>query len=310
MRRQEDIFMKISTFFYSLKQGLVNLKRNKLYTLASIGTITACIFLIGLFYSVVVNLQHIVKNAEQQVEITIFFDYGIEQDKIDSIGETIKKRVEVESISFTSAEEAWKNFKKQYFGDKEELAEGFKGKNPLANSASYTVKLNDIEMQDTFVAYVKTLDGVRQVNYSSSAAGMLSDFGKLTALVSAAIIIILLGVGIFLISNTVMVGITVRKEEIGIMKLMGATDYFVRAPFIVEGITIGLIGAAIPLIIIFFIYKEVVGYILGQFQSISTIVNFISVGEIFKVLIPMALIIGAGIGVLGSMITIRKHLKV
>lgn len=302
--------MKISTFFYSIKQGIVNLKRNKLYTLASIGTITACIFLIGLFYAVVVNLQHIVKNAEQQVEITVFFDYGISQEKIDSIGTDIKKRVEVESLKFTSAEEAWANFKKLYFGDKEELAEGFKGNNPLANSASYTIKLNDIEMQDTFVAYLNTIDGVRQVNYSSSAAGMLSDFGKLIALVSASIIIILLGVGIFLISNTVMVGITVRKEEIGIMKLMGATDFFVRAPFIVEGITIGVIGATIPLLIIFFIYREVVGYILGQFQSISTIVNFISVGEIFKVLVPMALIIGAGIGVLGSMITIRKHLKV
>lgn len=302
--------MKISTLFYSIKQGIVNLKRNKLYTLASIGTITACIFLIGLFYAVVVNLQHIVKNAEQQVQITVFFDNGISQEKIDSIGTSIKKRVEVESITFTSAEEAWANFKKLYFGDKEELAEGFKGNNPLANSASYTIKLNDIEMQETFVSFLKALDGVRQVNYSSSAAGMLSDFGRLIALVSASIIIILLGVGIFLISNTVMVGITVRKEEIGIMKLMGATDFFVRAPFIVEGIIIGVIGASIPLVIIFFIYREVVGYILGQFQSISTIVNFIAIEEIFKVLVPTSLTIGAGIGVLGSMITIRKHLKV
>lgn len=302
--------MKISTFFYSLKQGIINIKRNKLYSLASIGTITACIFLIGLFYAVVINLQHIVKNAEEQVNITVFFDKGIEQERIDEIGEIIKKRVEVESIEFTSAEEAWKEFKKLYFGDKEEMAEGFKSKNPLANSASYTVFLNDLEMQDTFVAYMESVEGVRQVNYSSTAAGMLTDFGRLIGLVSAAIIIILLGVGIFLISNTVMIGITVRKEEIGIMKLMGATDYFVRAPFLVEGIVIGLVGAAIPIVILFFIYREVVGYIIGQFQSISTIVNFISVNEVFKILIPMALIIGAGIGVLGSMITIRKHLKV
>ncbi|MDE6208164.1 MAG: permease-like cell division protein FtsX [Lachnospiraceae bacterium] len=302
--------MKISTFFYSLKQGIINIKRNKLYSLASIGTITACIFLIGLFYAVVINLQHIVKNAEEQVNITVFFEKGIEQERIDEIGEIIKKRVEVESIEFTSAEEAWNEFKKLYFGDKEEMAEGFKSKNPLANSASYTVFLNDLEMQDTFVSYMESVEGVRQVNYSSTAAGMLTDFGRLIGLVSAAIIIILLGVGIFLISNTVMIGITVRKEEIGIMKLMGATDYFVRAPFLVEGIVIGLVGAAIPIVILFFIYREVVGYIIGQFQSISTIVNFISVNEVFKILIPMALIIGAGIGVLGSMITIRKHLKV
>lgn len=302
--------MKISTFFYSLKQGIINIKRNKLYSLASIGTITACIFLIGLFYAVVINLQHIVKNAEEQVNITIFFDKGTDQERIDEIGEIIKKRIEVESISFKSAQEAWDEFKKLYFGDKEEMAEGFKSKNPLANSASYTVFLNDLEMQDTFVAYMETIEGVRQVNYSSTAAGMLTDFGRLIGLVSAAIIIILLGVGIFLISNTVMIGITVRKEEIGIMKLMGATDYFVRAPFLVEGVVIGLVGAAIPIVILFFIYREVVGYIIGQFQSISTIVNFISVNEVFKLLVPIALIIGAGIGMLGSMITIRKHLKV
>lgn len=302
--------MKISTFFYSIKQGFINIKRNKLYSLASIGTITACIFLIGLFYAVVINLQHVVQNAEEQVNITIFFEEGISEERVNEIGELINKRVEVEKTYFTSAEEAWAEFKKLYFGDKEELAEGFKDKNPLANSASYTVFLNDLEMQDVFVAYMKTVEGVRQVNYSSNAASMLTDFGRLVGLVSAAIIIILLGVGIFLISNTVMIGITVRKEEIGIMKLMGATDYFVRAPFLVEGIIIGLIGAIIPIIILYFIYREVVAYIIGQFQSISTIVNFLGISEVFKVLVPVSLIIGAGIGVLGSMITIRKHLKV
>ena len=154
------------------------------------------------------------------------------------------------------------------------------------------------------------IEGVRQVNASKSAASILSDFGKLVGLVSAAIIIILLGVGIFLISNTVMIGIAVRKEEIAIMKLMGATDYFVRAPFFVEGLIIGLIGAAIPLMILYIIYKEVVGYILSQFSELSVIVNFLSVNDVFKILVPLALIIGAGIGLLGSMITIRKYLKV
>lgn len=304
------LIMKIRTLIYSLKQGFINIRRNKLYSLASIGTITACIFLIGLFYSVVANLSHMVSNAEGQVSITVFFNKGIEQERIDEIGQIIDRRVEVKSSEYTSPEEAWEKFKKTYFGDKEELAEGFKNNNPLANSASYTVYLNDISMQDAFVSYMEGIDGVRQVNYSEGAANMLTDFGRLVGLVSGAIIIILLGVGIFLISNTVMIGIAVRKEEIGIMKLMGATDYFVRAPFLVEGVSIGLVGAAIPLGILYLIYTNVVSYILEGYGNMTGIVNFLSVNEVFKVLVPMALIIGGGIGFMGSMITIRKHLKV
>lgn len=302
--------MKFRTFFYSLKQGFINIKRNKLYSLASVGTITACIFLIGLFYAVVVNFQFMVHNAEDQLKITIFFEKEITEEQIEDIGDQIKKRVEVSDVTYTSPEEAWESFKKKYFGDKAELAEGFKENNPLAYSASYTVSLNDIEMQDVFVSWAKSVEGIRQVNYSSNAASTISDFARLVGLVSAAVIIILLGVGIFLISNTVMIGITVRKEEIGIMKLMGATDYFVRAPFLVEGICIGLVGAAIPVGILYLIYKNVVYYIVGQFQSISTIVSFLPINEVFKVLLPMSLLIGAGIGLLGSLITIRKYLKV
>ncbi len=302
--------MKFRTFFYSLKQGFINIKRNKLYSLASVGTITACIFLIGLFYAVVVNFQFMVHNAEDQLKITIFFEKEITEEQIEDIGDQIKKRVEVSDVTYTSPEEAWESFKKKYFGDKAELAEGFKENNPLAYSASYTVSLNDIEMQDVFVSWAKSVEGIRQVNYSSNAASTISDFARLVGLVSAAVIIILLGVGIFLISNTVMIGITVRKEEIGIMKLMGATDYFVRAPFLVEGICIGLVGAAIPVGILYLIYKNVVYYIVGQFQSISTIVSFLPINEVFKVLLPMSLIIGSGIGLLGSLITIRKYLKV
>lgn len=310
MKKKAVTAMRFRTFFYSLKQGLINIKRNKLYSLASIGTITACIFLIGLFYAVVVNLQYMVKNVEKQVGVQIFFDEGIDTSRINEIGAIIDKRVEVDNVKYTSPEEAWESFKEIYFQDKEYLAEGFKNDNPLANSGSFTVYLNDLSMQSAFVSYMEGIEGVRQINVSKNTANVITDFGKLVGLVSGAIIIILLAVGIFLISNTVMIGIAVRKEEIGIMKLMGATDYFVRAPFLVEGLCIGLVGAAIPLAILYFIYNEVVEYILTQFSDMSLIVNFINTNEVFKILVPLALIIGAGIGLLGSMITIRKYLKV
>ena len=310
MKEKVVIQMKIRTFFYSLKQGFVNLKRNRLFTLASVGTITACIFLIGLFYAVLTNIQHIVKSAEANVSIEIFFEEEATDEQIADIGEKIKKRAEFGTIRYISPEEAWENYKQQYFDDAPELAEGFADDNPLADSDSYKVTLNDVSMQEVFVDFVEGLEGVRKVNYSESTANTLTDFGKMVGFISASIIIILLAVGIFLISNTIMIGIAVRKEEIAIMKLMGAKDAFVRAPFLVEGVVIGLLGAIVPLGALYFVYKKVIVYILEQFRGIESVVSLLPITEVFGVLVPAALIIGGGIGVIGSYITIRKHLRV
>ena len=310
MKEKVVIQMKIRTFFYSLKQGFVNLKRNRLFTLASVGTITACIFLIGLFYAVLTNIQHIVKSAEANVSIEIFFEEEATDEQIADIGEKIKKRAEFGTIRYISPEEAWENYKQQYFADAPELAEGFADDNPLADSDSYKVTLNDVSMQEVFVDFVEGLEGVRKVNYSESTANTLTDFGKMVGFISASIIIILLAVGIFLISNTIMIGIAVRKDVIAIMKLMGAKDAFVRAPFLVEGVVIGLLGAIVPLGALYFVYKKVIVYILEQFRGIESVVSLLPITEVFGVLVPAALIIGGGIGVIGSYITIRKHLRV
>lgn len=302
--------MKIGTLIYSIKQGLKNIGRNKLFSLASIGTIGACIFLLGLFYAIIVNFQYMVSEAEKTVCVTVFFDEGITEEQIEEIGESAGKRAEVSEVVYTSAEQAWEEFKEEYFADTPDLAEGFKDDNPLANSANYQVYLNDVSMQPALVTYLQSLDGVRQVNRSETAASALSDFGKLVGYISMAIIIVLLAVGVFLISNTVMIGITVRKEEIKIMKLIGAKDSFISSPFIIEGVMIGLIGALIPIVILYFVYKNAVLYIMGQFQVISGAFDFLPINTVFAVMIPAALIIGAGIGFIGSMITIRKHLHV
>lgn len=302
--------MKISTFFYCLKQGIKNIRRNKLFSLASVGTIAACIFMMGIMYSVIANFQHMIDTAEESVSVTVFFDEGISQDKINAIKLKVEQRPEVSDVSYTSADEAWEGFKKNYFANNPELAEGFKDDNPLANSSYFEIHLKDVSMQKSLVTFLKATDGIRQVNYSDATASAMTDFAKMVGYVSMTIIIVLLAVGVFLISNTVMIGIAVRKEEIKIMKLIGATDYFVRAPFIVEGIVIGLIGAAVPLFGLYFVYQEVVKYLAGQFQSITSKITFLSSHQIFAVMTPMALIIGAGIGLVGSMITIRKHLKV
>ena len=302
--------MKISTHIYNVGQGLKNVWRNKMFSLASIATMTACIFLFGIFYSLGTNFQSMVKTAEEGVAVTVFFTEGTSQARIDEIGKEISKRPEVANYEFISAEQAWADYQEEYFGDNPELAAGFADDNPLANSANYEIYLSDVAMQSTLVSYLEGLDGVRQVNKSEVAAKTLTDINKAITIVSMAIVIILLAVSIFLISNKVMVGISVRREEIAIMKLIGAKDAFVRQPFVVEGIFIGLIGSAIPLILLYFIYGRVIKYAASEFNFLSNMVTFIPVETIFKTLVPISLLLGIGIGWVGSRVTLHKHLRV
>lgn len=281
-----------------------------MFSLASIATMAACIFLFGIFYSVVVNFQSVVREVESGVAVTVFFVDGATQEQMDAVGEQIGKRVEVSEKVFVSAEAAWDNFQKIYFKGAEDMAEGFAEDNPLANSAHYEVYMNDISMQESLVTYLESLEGVKEVKSSDAAANTLTDFNRLIGYVSAGIILILLCVAVFLISNTVTVGIAVRREEIAIMKLIGATDYFVRAPFIVEGILIGVIGSALPLAVLYFMYRRIIFYVAEKFRWLSGMLDFLPVDQVFAVLVPVALILGVGIGFLGSRMTLRKHLKV
>ena len=302
--------MRINTFFYSVKQGFKNIARNKMFSLASMATMAACIFMFGIFYIIITNFNAEVQKIEEGVSVTVFFDKGLPESDILSIGEEIGKRVEVSRIEYVSAEDAWNDYKEIYFEGKEELAAGFAGDNPLANSANYQIYLNDVSMQSSLVTYLESLPGVREVKQSELVANTLSDFNKLIGYISFGIILILLCVAVFLISNTVTVGISVRKEEISIMKLIGATDYLVRAPFVVEGIIIGLIGAAIPLALLYMMYQRIVIYISEKFNFIGSMLEFIPAREVFQTLIPVGILLGAGIGFLGSKMTIRKHLRV
>ena len=302
--------MRISTFGYSMKQGVKNIGRNKMFSIGSIATMSACIFLFGLFYSIVMNFNYIVDKAEQGVAITVFFNEDATQEQKDKIGEDLKKEDGVLEVNYISAEEAWNKFQDDYFGDSKEAAEGFKNDNPLANSDNYEVYMSDVSKQKQVVSYAEKLDGVRKVNKSDTVAKTLTSVNKLVGIISAAIILILLAVSIFLISNTVTMGITVRREEIAIMKYIGAKDGFVRAPFVFEGLLIGVIGAIIPLVMLYFMYDKAVSYVMTRYSLLNNIVDFLPVMRVYRTLLPVGIALGVGIGFLGSTFTIRKHLKV
>jgi len=302
--------MKISSLFYSIKQGFKSIWRNKMFSIASIATMAACIFLFGIFYSLGVNFSKMVDSAEESIAVTVFFQEGTSDEAIKAIGKKIESRPEVASYKFVSAEEAWESAKKDFFKGNDEVAKSFADDNPMANSSNYQIFMKDVSQQGKLVKYLQGLDGVRQVNQSAVAAKTLTDFSRLLSVIFVAIILILVAVAVFLISNTITVGISVRKEEIAIMKLIGAKDSFVRAPFVVEGVVIGLVGSGIPVVVLWFMYQNMVKYIASKFQFLSNIINFVPEGTVFKVLIPISLALGVGIGYIGSRVTLHRHLNV
>ena len=302
--------MRISTIGYQTKQGFKNIGRNKMFSIASIATMAACIFLFGIFFSIVTNFRYMVQKAEEGVAITVFFDEEATDAQIKKIGDELKSQNGVLKVNFVSANEAWDSFKDEYFGDAKELADGFKDDNPLSGSDNYEVYMSDVSKQKDVVSYAEKLDGVSKVNKSDVVAKTLTSVNRLIYYVSIVLIGILLAVSIFLISNTVTMGITVRREEIAIMKYIGAKDGFVRAPFIIEGLVIGLIGAVIPLVILYFVYDKAVAYVMTKFSLLNNIIEFLPVTTVYRTLLPVGLILGVGIGFIGSAFTIRKHLRV
>lgn len=280
--------------------------KNKGYTCASIATISACLFMFGLFFSVLFNIRSIMNTAEQGVSVTVFFQEGTTEDEILQLKVAVEERPEVSRVEYVSADQAWESFSQDYL---QGYADGFT-ENPLANSANLEIYLSDVSRQADLVNYLEGLNQVREVNRSELTADTLSGANTLIMYASIAIIAMLLVVSVFLISNTIAMGITTHWEEISIMKYIGATDLFVRAPYVIEGVMIGLVGTVIPLILVYWLYNKAVEVITGKFSVLMNFLQFQSVDAVFHYLLPVSLVLGVGIGFFGSIITVRKHLHV
>ncbi len=302
--------MRLSAFFYVLKQGVKNIFRHKLFSLASVATMITCIFLFGTIYAMVTNVNHMVMTAEESVGITVFFNEGLSEKEIQKIGEEIQAIDAVSEIHFVSAQEAWEDYKSRYFAENENLSEGFEEDNPLANSANYQVMLSDVSQQAKVTEQIGNIIGVRRVNSSQDLANTLTGVNSLLMYMSIAVIGLLLVVSVFLISNTISMGVAVRSEEIAIMKLMGAKNSFVRAPFLIEGMLLGAVGAIVPLAVLYLLYGKVIAIVLHRYSILSNLLQFLPVNQVFRSLAPLSLIMGIFVGFAGSFISIRRHLKV
>ncbi|MGN0371791.1 MAG: permease-like cell division protein FtsX [Enterocloster sp.] len=301
--------MRISTFWYCLKQGIINICRNIWFSLASIATISACIFLFCLFFAIVANVKHGAEVAETTVGITVFFDESMTEEHIRAVGSQISGWSEVREADFISAEEAWENFKSEYFEGMEELAEGFEEDNPLAGSASYEIFLKDIADQQKIVKRLQGMEGVRRVRYSSALAAGFTSLGKMIGALSALIIGVLLAVAVFLISNTISVAAAFRRRENEIMRYIGATNAMIRAPFVVEGVLLGFWGAVVPLAGIYVLYQKGIEYINEEYGIITGMIKPLDLWKLFPSMAAVAMALGVGIGFVVSLVTIQRHLR-
>ena len=256
------------------------------------------------------NFQYMLSEAENTVGVTVFFEDNMKEKDILSLKEELEERDDVKTVDYVTEEDAWNEFKEIYFAEMPELAEGFEGENPLVGSASFEIYLKDLSKQKQLVAELEEMEGIRKVTYSELAAGGLEDMQSLVGWVSLFVTGVLFIISVFLISNSITLSYTVREKEMHTMKWLGATNLFVKAPFIIEGLLLGLIGTVIPLLILYFFYKEIIVIINERFSILSNVLKFLSVKQVFQILLPVSLLLGEGIGFIGSFFTIRRHLKV
>lgn len=301
--------MKFRTIFYLMKQGVVNIFKNQLMSIAAITTIAACIFVISIFYIVGSNVEYMLDAVETNMGITVFFDYDTSQERILEIKQLLEVRKEVHLVDYISPEQAWEGFKASYFEGKEDQLSGFEGDNPLEDSASLVIYFDDLDTQKSLASYVESLPDVRYIRQAEQVIEVMQSFNQLVRYSSLVLVVILVIISVFLISNTIRLGISTRKKEIEIMKYIGAKDSFIKGPFIIEGMLIGLIGTVIPLGLIYYFYEKATVTLTSQFDLLSSFLVFKDIHVIYVTLAPIAAGIGILIGLVGSRLTIGRYLR-
>ena len=295
--------MKLSTSEYFIKEVYTSFKRNIWMTLASIFTVVLSLFILGFFSIVILNLNKMADTLESQVQISVYLKDDLSQEEIDETKETLSKIEGLQDIKFITREEAMENFKER-LGDQQFLLDALDDTNPLPNSFSLTV--TSPQQVKTIADTAAALDSVESASYSQDIINHLFNLTHLIRLIGVALIILLTGAAIFIISNTIRLTVFARRKEIAIMKYVGATDWFIRWPFLLEGICLGFIGGGLATIFLYIVYNQVTQEIYEAMAFFPLIpqhpfINYISLA---------ILVAGIIIGALGSTISLKRFLKV
>ena len=275
-------------------------------TSASIIIMCATMFIFGLFFVIGENVNHIITQLESQQGIQIFIDEDATDEEIQTLGNQIKAIQGVNKVTFVSKEDAL-NSMKITVGD-ETLFEGWDEENPFP--ASYFVTLTDLSLNEQVQSDILKLDNVDEIASENTTINRLRSLANGIQITTIVILVLLIIISIFIIAYTIKLTVHARRREISIMKYVGATNNFIRGPFIVEGIIIGVISAIITLVILGVAYNAVLSKIGDSILIQDMGIGLLSFSDMFSLVLTVYLILGVGIGVLGSVISMRKYLKV
>ncbi|MGN9160948.1 permease-like cell division protein FtsX [Clostridium sulfidigenes] len=297
--------MKFDSFKYSFKEALKSIKRNKTLSIASIATVTATLFLLGAITLGVANADKLITQLGSMVEVKIYLKEGISDNNKNAIENKIKEVEGIDNITFQSKDDALKDVKEQMNDELGQLTSGFEDNNPFP--ASFTVNVKEPLVVDKVVSGIKDMDGIDEIKDARSIIAKISKLTDSFKIGAAVAFVVFIMISLFLIGNTIKITVFTRQKEIGIMKYVGATDWFIRWPFIIEGMILGIFGAAISVLALGFIYAIIINNL-----SADTLFGFdlVGISYILKVIIWEFLGCGVFIGAIGSIISMRKFLKV
>lgn len=296
--------MKINTFKHFVGDAGKSLKRNRAMSTAAIATVAATFFVLGLFMLTILNIQQMMKEVESKVEIKVVLKNDIKINEQKEIEKAIKDTPGVQDVSFESKGEALENLRRQLGEKHKSLVEGLDQDNPMPTS--FIIKVEKPEIVATVVENIKDMPGIDVVKDGKEIVDKIIAISNTIKWVGVSIFAILIGVSLFLIGNTIKLTVYSRRREIGIMKYIGATDWFIRWPFVIEGAVIGIIGALIANTLLYFGYN----YIFSKVSSQIIIMQLVNPLYILKTMVGEFFLGGILIGIIGSIMAIRKFLAV
>ena len=299
--------MKPSTIKYFFRESFSGLKKNMLMTMASIVAVAACISILSFSFCVGSNLQYMLDQMEDSIGISVFLKGELTGEEIENMKKEIGKIDHVESVEYISPTDALHELKQSWGADEDIFVGLDEENNPLSHS--FQISLDKIENQSGVLTALENVDGIDNVRHGQTETELLIKANRIFGIASVVVMLLLGIISIMIIMNTIRISVVNRRIEINIMKYVGATDWFIRWPFIIEGIIIGVVGAIVPLIIGFPIYAKVTSAIF-EYLPMVTFVQFKLTGDVFGFLFPFGTAFGIALGVIGSVTSIRKHLRV
>ena len=297
--------MKYSVLGYLIGEGFRNVLKNKKSTAASLMIMCATMFVFGIFFLIGQNVQNVIKQVEEQQAMQVFIKPDATEQEITDLGTKIREIEYVNKAEYVTKEDAL-NTVKTWLKDSQGLLEPYAKNNPF--KASYVVTLRDLSKIQEVESKIAILEQVNNITVRNETINRLLDIANGVKTVSAVILVLLIFISIFFIANTIKLTVHARRKEISIMKYVGATNGFIRWPFMVEGIIIGVVSAMFSVLVLGLAYNYITGRAAGMAQTIQ--INLLQFSDTFSLLILIYLVLGIGIGTIGSAISMKKYLEV